>query len=104
MPAAGSRAGIVSMKTEGGIDDDVTDELKAQRYKHMVVERNRRNKTRVFTAELQSIVPGMCAFDKNVSINFILEGVLDYVRTSLKAGQLGQENNLKQKQKQNLKL
>jgi hypothetical protein len=49
--------------------------------RHKLVERNRRDKTRAFVQELQSMLPNVSDKSANPNINVILENTLEYLQS-----------------------
>jgi hypothetical protein len=54
-----------------------------KRARHTMVERKRRDKTRAFTEQLQSMLPNISERRQNPNLNFVLEKTLEYLQSDL---------------------
>ena len=52
-----------------------------KRARHTMVERNRRDKTRAFAEQLQSMLPNITDCRQNPNLNFILDKTLEYLQS-----------------------
>eukprot|EP00802_Teleaulax_amphioxeia_P008810 Tamp_08821.p1 GENE.Tamp_08821~~Tamp_08821.p1 ORF type:complete len:328 (-),score=74.40 Tamp_08821:217-1200(-) len=65
-----------------GSPDEGEDGMVDKKVRHNKVEQNRREMTRRYVAELQEMLPSMVGVEAGAGINVVLEGTLEYLRSS----------------------